>query len=146
MLVIQIHKLPQDLANLAANAKSEGFRFLARLDRDFRDGTNRFAKQGEALFEVRDQETLTGIGGLNIDPYAKNGRVGRVRRLYIHPEYRGNGVGKLLMSTIEQHAHCTFTELHLRTDTRAGALFYERLGYRRTTANPKTSHIKSLNG
>ena len=144
MIVVQIAKLPTELPNLAAKAESEGFRFLVLLVKEFRDGTNRFAEQGEALFEVRDRETLIGIGGLNVNPYDKSGTTGRVRRLYIHPDYRGKGIGKLLMRTIEQRASQTFTELHLRTDTHDGARFYEALGYRNTPENKHTSHAKGL--
>jgi len=142
--VSQIKILPDDLPELATKARNEGFRFLDRLAQEFADGKNTFAKTGEALFEVRDEGRLVGVGGLNIDPYGGDCTAGRVRRLYVDPDHRGNGIGKILMGAIEDVARDSFSELRLLTDTTIGARFYDRLGYRSVSGHEHVSHIKIL--
>ncbi len=142
--VNKIGALPEDLPILNDRAENEGFRFLTRLVQEFDSGTNTFARPGEALFEVRDQERLIGVGGLNIDPYHDEPHIGRVRRLYIDPDYRRQGIGRSLMSAIEKLACGSFSELRLRTDTIEGAQFYENLGYRRIHGAKHSSHAKTL--
>ncbi|WP_158584016.1 GNAT family N-acetyltransferase [Salinibius halmophilus] len=105
------------------------FNFIRRLIVDFDSGNNRFDQQGEALFVVLDGRRLVAIGGVNIDPFESASGVGRVRRVYVLPEYRGSGVGRLLMDAIETHAAQHFSQLNLYTDTVDAALFYQRLGY-----------------
>jgi predicted N-acetyltransferase YhbS len=46
----------------------------------------------------------------------------------VHPERRGDGVGRRLMSVLETMArHAGYTRVRLRTDS--AARFYEKLGY-----------------
>ncbi len=143
-VITQIATLPKDLPELALTAKKEGFKFLDRLVEDFATGKNRFDKTGETLFEVRDEGRLVAVGGLNIDPYTSNGTVGRVRRLYVDPDYRRDGIGTILMEAIERVARISFSELHLRTDTARGAQFYSRLGYKAVSHHEQVSHTKML--
>lgn len=142
--IFQIEALPDDICELASKAREEGFVFLDRLIKDFGTGENTFAKTGEALFAVRDKGRLVAVGGLNIDPRAHDQSVGRVRRLYVDPESRRDGVGKMLMEVIEQAARKSFSELRLLTDTERGARFYNQLGYRQVSGLEHVSHIKSL--
>ncbi|WP_408009359.1 hypothetical protein ACJROX_03310 [Pseudalkalibacillus sp. A8] len=49
---------------------------------EYENGKNTFHKPGEALFVVFTPENkLIAIGGLNIDPYADDPKVERLRRL-----------------------------------------------------------------
>lgn len=70
-----------DLDPLLEDSQQEGFRFLTRLSREYLNGENRFDKPSEGLYGVfNEKDVIVGIGGINIDPYSKNPRVGRVRR------------------------------------------------------------------
>ena len=144
ILVTQTATLPSGLSTLARCAEQEGFRFLQRLVADFETGQNRFAQAGEALFQARDGEKLVGVGGLNQDPYSRHPRVGRVRRLYVHPDYRKLGVARQLMQSIEQVGRDLFVELRLRTDTAGAAAFYVRLGYTTLDTEEQATHSKVL--
>jgi len=144
LIVSRIIVLPDDLNGLAAKAGREGFRFVDRLIYDFASGTNTFSNAGEALFEVRKAGALIGIGGLNKDPYSGDATVGRVRRLYVDPDYRGEGVGRCLMEAIEHAARDSFSQLQLFTDTIRARKFYSRLGYEAVAGNEKVSHVKRL--
>ena len=123
---------------------SEGYRFLARLLTDYLDGTNRFDQAGEALFGVYVEEKLVGIGGLNRDEYVSESSTGRVRRLYIAHNHRGNGVGSKLLEVIISHAKMNFSQLTLRTGTEEASRFYDHCGFTRTYALPESTHILTL--
>jgi hypothetical protein len=73
-----------DLTHLVKESKEEGFRFLERLVSDYKNGTNNFNKPGEFLYGMFNKEgVLIAIGGLNIDPYSNEQRIGRLRRFYV---------------------------------------------------------------
>ncbi|MCI3878958.1 GNAT family N-acetyltransferase [Acinetobacter higginsii] len=123
-------ELPAQIDVLIQYSECEGFRFLNRLKQDFQSGTNCFDRIGEALFVVYDQhDTLIAIGGVNQDPFAESQRVGRLRRFYIHPDYRANQIGTHLLGHIEQYAKAYFERLELFTDTTQAAHFYQSRGY-----------------
>jgi len=142
--ISQVSALPDGVSELALAARKEGYRFVDRLIAEFEDGTNTFSQSGEALFEARMDDALVGVGGLNRDPYIDNPDVGRVRRLYVHPDFRREGVATLLMDAIELAAQHYFSELRLLTDTSGGASFYSRLGYAPVTNEKKVSHSKRM--
>lgn len=136
---------PNALRPLIAESQQEGFQFLQRLADEFATGRNRFDQSGEALFGLYDEQTLIGIGGLNLDPYRNDPRIGRVRHLYIARQWRRSGCGKLLMQAIIDEARQQFYLLTLRTDTSEAAAFYEALGFQRAALQTNDSHFLFLN-
>ncbi len=137
--------LPNELTYLARTAQLEGFTMVERLIENYHAGKNRFDRRGEALFLVHDGSQLIGAGGVNIDPYFADDELGRVRHLYIEPESRRRGIGRMLMQHIEQHASSYFKQLQLFTPTVAAAIFYEHLGYMPVSHLPRVSHVKLFN-
>ncbi|MDH0030378.1 MULTISPECIES: GNAT family N-acetyltransferase [unclassified Acinetobacter] len=126
----RVLELPSQLDVLIAYSQSENFRFLNRLQQDFQTGENCFDRHGEALFAVYTmKDQLIAVAGLNQDSFHHSGQVGRLRRFYIHPDYRRQGVGAYLLQYIEQYAQTYFHELHLFTDTANAASFYQKMGY-----------------
>ncbi len=60
-----------------------------------------------------------------------NSHVGKVERVAVMPKYRGTGVGKAIMTTMEAYARSRgTTEILLYAQTQAAA-FYQRLGYQK---------------
>jgi GNAT superfamily N-acetyltransferase len=134
-----------EFAPLVAESEREGFRFLARLVREFDDGGNRFAAPGEALLGCYRGAELVGVGGLNRDPYSPEPRVGRLRHLYVSPPFRRRRVGRTLVDALVAAARPHFGVLLLRTDTPAAARFYEALGFA-PVALPYATHRMALDG
>lgn len=88
--------LPDDSGLLADAAEREGFRFIRRLIDEWSSGDNRFDRPGEAFFIARDGERLSGLCGVNVDPYVPSGETARLRHLYVDSRYSGGG--KILRS------------------------------------------------
>ncbi|MGA5691643.1 GNAT family N-acetyltransferase [Cytobacillus pseudoceanisediminis] len=95
--------------------------FLERLVNDYENGTNNFNKPGESLYGLYNKEgVLIAIGGLNIDPFSNDEKVGRLRRFYVSKDYRRNGLGRLLLTQIINDAKHFYKVLVLHTDTDQG--------------------------
>ncbi len=134
--------LPLDqLQPLREEATAQGFEFVGRLLDEFANGRNRFDKAGEALFIVRNGDALAGIGGLNIDHYANDPSIGRVRHVYVLDVQRRHGAGRALLMAIMSTAFESFSELRLRTNTAEGALFYESLGFAPAVGIDSATHV-----
>ncbi len=144
-VIVVLHELPSGLlADLVAESEQAGFRFVRKLVNEWASGANRFAAPGEALFAARVNCRLVGVGGLNVDPYAREPGVGRVRHLYVLAAYRRKGIGRSLVEAIVTAARGSFGRLRLRTDTVEAAQFYEALGFQPCPNHADCSHIIEL--
>ena len=128
------------LATLVAESERQGFRFVRRLVEEWESGANRFDRPGEALFVARVGDDVVGVCGLNVDPYAGDPKIGRVRHLYVLVPHRRSGIGEQLVADVLEAARGRFERLHLRTTNAIAARLYERLGFRRTAAARDRTH------
>lgn len=143
--VILMTCLPFDrFAELVGESEREGYGFLRRLVDDWEDGSSRFARSGEALFAAVAAGRVVGVCGLNIDPYLRDDRVGRVRHLYVTAEYRRRGVGHRLVAEVVRSARGRFDQLRLRTESDPAARFYEEIGFRRCRGTADCTHTRNL--
>jgi GNAT superfamily N-acetyltransferase len=144
--VKQIKNLFQvDLSNLVNECKEEGFRFLERLVNDYKNGTNNFDKPGEVLYGIFDEEgVLIAIGGLNIDPFSNEQKIGRLRRFYVSKNYRRIGLGGILLKKIIFDAKNYYNILVLHTDTEQADKFYTSLGFTKENTYPNSTHCLNL--
>jgi putative acetyltransferase len=86
--------------------------------------------QSVAFFVLRDSNTPAGCGGIQLF-----GTVyGELKRMYVRPQFRGLGFGKLLLHHLEGYARARGVGL-LRLETgihQAAAIsLYERMGFQR---------------
>jgi GNAT superfamily N-acetyltransferase len=147
VIIEQLVVLPfDDLAALVAESEQAGMRFVRRLANEWAAGANRLDRPCEALFAAWADGRLVGVCGLNVEPYACNPQLGRVRRLYVLAEFRRLGVGTRLVTAVVALARGRFASLRLRTDSPTAAVFFERLGFCRRTAIPDCTHTLELGG
>jgi GNAT superfamily N-acetyltransferase len=132
------------LRELAVAARKENLKFVDRLLSEMEGGSNRFNRTGENLFGVFSDGKLVAVGGLNRDPYKNGNGVGRVRRLYVHPEYRRQGVGSALVGRILESARSRFWTLTLRTEDDRADAFYRAVGFEKTAAFRESTHVLYL--
>jgi ribosomal protein S18 acetylase RimI-like enzyme len=135
---------PERVAALLADSEREGSRIVRRLVDEWMSGANRFDRPGEVLFAARLGERLVGVGGLNVDPFAGEPRLGRVRHVYVHSECRRQGIGEQLMAEILTAARGRFDRLGLHTGNPAAARLYERLGFHASAERARTTHVMTV--
>jgi GNAT superfamily N-acetyltransferase len=86
--------------------------------------------EGVAFFVLRDHETPAGCGGIQLFGTA----YGEVKRMYVRPQFRGLGFGKLLLDHLADYARGHGVGL-LRLETgihqTAAINLYERMGFQR---------------
>ena len=130
-----------DVSKLVEESEAEGYRFLRRLVEQYEDGTNTFDKPGEILYGVQNHKgRLIAIGGLNRDPYTDKEGIGRLRRFYISPEERREGIGTRLLNKIIEHGQEHFSEIVVRTDSSSADAFYRANGFSGDLGLPDATH------
>jgi len=140
-----LNELPGDrVRDLLADAEATGSRIVRRLVDEWADHTNRFDRPGEALFGAWAGGRLVGVCGLNIDPYAGDDRIGRVRRLYVLTGSRRLGIGRLLVSRVIERAGDRFDSLRLRTNNEHAARLYLGMGFREYRGMGEFTHVLQL--
>ena len=141
----KLQELPLDqVRDLLADSEAAGSRIVRRLVDDWVDRTNRFDRPGEVLFGAWAGGRLVGVCGLNVDPYAGDDRVGRVRHLYVLTPSRRLGVGRQLMTEIIDRAGRRFDTLRLRTNDAAAARLYVAMGFRASAESDHFTHVLDL--
>lgn len=112
---------------------------------DYQSGRNRFDKPGEALWAASAQDDVIGVCGLNVDPFADDSEnAGRVRRLYVLPCWRRQGVARQLMDAVEEMATGNFSMLTAFTTEWSAAAFYAARGYEPVSGIIKRSFLLVL--
>ena len=145
VVVRELSALPDGFAALVRASEAEGYRFLTRMLVAWEDGSNRFSADGEALLGAFAGDEPTGVCGLNVDPYAADAGVGRLRHLYVPAPWRRRGVGARLVTRCLARAEGRFDAVRLRVPDAAAARFYEALGFRTIDAADAT-HARSSSG
>jgi len=135
---------PERLAPLIAESEQHGLRLVRRLADEWASGANRFDRPGEALFLARTGERVVGVCGLNVDPYAAQPSVGRLRHLYVLSAHRRLGIGEQLVTRIIETARGRFERLRLSTSNPEAARLYERLGFRPRADGAHCTHSMDM--
>ncbi len=137
----RISDLPADFEGLLADADADGFQALRRLEAEWHSGENRFARTGEGLFLAAVDGASVGICGLNQDPFG-DADVARVRRLFVRPRFRRQGIARALVGRVEEAAGAWSDWIQLRTHDETADAFYRALGYLPVIGEAHVTHRK----
>lgn len=133
---------PDGFPALLADAASEGVGNMARLADGWASGDQRFDGEGDVLLGALSAGTLVGVGGLSVEPAAAE-PARRVRRFYVRPDVRRQGVGRALASALVQEA---LDQVDLLTcnaaASPAAAPFWEAQGFSRDASGPWTHVLR----
>jgi GNAT superfamily N-acetyltransferase len=140
VFIEQIELPAPGIEQMHAEARSEGYKFLDTLVEEWTSGENRFDAPGEALCGHLHEGILVAIGGLNCDPFLGDPTVGRIRRVYVRPAWRNNGIGGALLDKLLSVARQNFSCVRLRAENPAAARLYERKGFS-PGASASATHI-----
>lgn len=136
--------MPKDISIVVDESLGEGYLHMQRLLTDFQSGKNTFNAKGEALFMVRWHEETLGLCGLNQDPYHSQPEWGRVRRMYVRPAARRQGVGSALLQQVLAQSQPYFLVLSLYTTNDQAQAFYRRFGFVDLLNDPKSNMFLDL--
>ena len=141
MTAIQKIELPiPGMESLQSEALAEGFGFIQTLVEQWASAENRFDAPGEILCGHLDQGLLVAVGALNIDPFAGDNEIGRIRKIYVRPAWRNKGVGRALVTTLVEEARKSFRAVRLRADNTNAARLYEKIGFA-PIESPDATHM-----
>src|SRR5438094_3838091 len=91
--------------------------------------------EGVAFFVLRHDGTAAGCGGIKLF----GTEYGELKRMYVRPQFRGLGLGKLMLNHQADHALARGVRL-LRLETgihqREAIALYEAMGFRRVAPFP----------
>jgi GNAT superfamily N-acetyltransferase len=136
---------PSEWARILRASLADSFDMVHRLLDDFAAGTNQFDLPGEGLWVHTDSESnsVIGVCGLNREAGAEFDHAGRVRRMYIIPDYREQGYARSLLETIMSFAPEYYELLTVNVGPLAAGSFYEHFGFD-PIEHPRITHTKSL--
>lgn len=129
-----------ELQPLIDASRAEGYEFVQRLWDEYQAGENRFDGKGALLLGVYAEGRLIAVGGVQPDPYLGDPAVGRIRHVYVLPDQRRGGVGRLLVQALMARSASAFSMFTLRTPTEHGRAFYESLGFSSTPRFDAATH------
>ena len=115
------------LAALAECARAEGFRMVDRLLEEWHSGLHRYDADSEPLLLVHFGQEVVGVGGIT----RQNTETGRLRRVYVSPMFRRQGVGSVLVEELIRLARPHYKSIVLKTEDAPAAAFYESHGFSR---------------
>jgi GNAT superfamily N-acetyltransferase len=133
--------LPKDFDVLVDEASREGVRGMLRLAEGWSNGA-RFQDDGEALFVALLAGTLAGVGGLSIETGAAE-PARRLRRVYVRPELRRQGVATALAAALIQEGLDSVGLLTVNAAASAAAgPFWEAQGFAPDASGPWTHVLR----
>ena len=120
-------------------SKKEGYNIVDKLINDFKIDKTKFNKKGECVIMCKVGDRVVGIGALGIDPL--NSQRGRIRRLYVSPQYRNKGVGRTLVEELIHYSSKNFKSVSVNMGKYKVSKFYEGLGFRRYDKEDGITHL-----
>ena len=128
-LVRILDALPDGFEALRRDAEAEGWRHMTRLADDWASGAQRFDAPGAALFAARLGGRLAAVGGLTPEPAPSPEPALRLRRVYVAPDLRRQGVGMALCNALLQEALDQVGLVTVHAPDPQAAAFWEAQGF-----------------
>lgn len=128
------------LDGLLGSSRDEGYHFVQTLLDDYEAGEVTFSEDEAQLLGAYHNQKLIAIGGIHIDPYLDNPKIGRIRHVYVLPDFRRDGVGRLLVKGLLEHAQGYYSSVTLRTLTAHGDAFYRAIGFQNHPRFDQATH------
>jgi GNAT superfamily N-acetyltransferase len=120
--------LPEDAFRLAEAAEEEGHSHIRRFVDEWVAGSNRFDREGERMLVARAGDALVGVGGLTLE-FSRRDWL-RMRRFYVLPAYRGQGIGRRLAQDLLGHARAFTGVVTVHAANDEAILFWQAMGFR----------------
>ena len=134
-----IWDFPKGFDALRAEARTEDYKHIERLFDDWQSGETKFDKDDELLLAAFADGELAAIGGITQDPSLK--RTLRMRRFYVRPKFRRNGIGRKLAEALLSDPRERGLAVVVNAGPKDAAVFWESLGFK---ADARDGHSHAL--
>lgn len=131
-------ELPEGFEALRAAAALEGYRHLDRLAAEHGAGRSVFV----ALFGALLGADLVCVGGLTAEPEPAEHPAFRLRRLYVRPDVRRQGVARALSSALCQEGLDQVALLTVHAGDARAAAFWEAQGFSPVNGRPWSHELR----
>jgi len=141
-LQVVVENLPAGFEILRAEALADGHGFIEKLATDWMSHKTRFDREGESLLAALVNGELAGIAGITTEPIVPGAL--RMRRFYVRPVYRRDGIGRKLAMALLVGARrrgCSVTV----NASKGSVPFWESLGFKRDSRDGHT-HLLDAGG
>ncbi|MBR0962060.1 GNAT family N-acetyltransferase [Bradyrhizobium japonicum] len=126
--------LPADFPELEADAKADGHAHMTRLVAEFAQDRAMF----HAIFTCRLDRRLVGIGAITNEPAPASVPIPmwRMRRLYVHQDYRRRKVAGAIANALLREAAGMVSTVTVHAGNAGAARFWEAMGFTRVDGQP----------
>ena len=133
--------LPHGFEDLKTDALADGHRHLIRLAAEFQQSPTMF----HAVFAGYVDGRLAGIGAMTDEPALTSGSAWRLRRLYVHRNFRRLGVARTIVMALLREATGRIPTLTVHAGNDSAYLFWEAIGFR-PVPGKAWSHERAASG
>jgi GNAT superfamily N-acetyltransferase len=119
------HRLPVAFDALRDDAEADGHRHMGRLAAEL-DGTQ---PMFHAVFAAYVEGNLAGIGAITDEPEPTSTPTWRMRRLYVHRQFRRRGAARYITTALIQEAASKVRMVTTNAGNDQAARFWEQIGF-----------------
>lgn len=124
--------LPAGFSELEADAKADGHRHMTRFATEF---THNRAML-HAIFTCHLEGRLVGIGAITDEPARTLLPIWRMRRLYVHRNFRRRKIAHAIANALLQEAARKVSTVTVHAGNDDAAQFWEAIGFSRVEGQP----------
>lgn len=127
---VQIIFSPVDDAQvqtLVGEAVREGLPFLEPYDVPW--DVKAANEQSPSFAKAKVEDQLVGWAILRPDVWLDDATIGRISHVYVHPNFRRQGIARKLMQALVPH-YAEYKRIRLHADNLEAATLYESLGFK----------------
>lgn len=124
--------LPADFPALEADAKAVGHAHMTRLAAEFATDRAMF----HAIFTCHLDGRLAGIGAITNEPAPAPVPMWRMRRFYVHQDYRRRNIARAIANALLQDAAGKVAMVTVHAGNAGAARFWEAMGFSAVDGQP----------
>lgn len=133
--------LPDDLPKLQDEAAAEGYRFVEGILEEWDAGRYAGEDERNTLLAVYREGVLAAIGAVTPDPYDPAPDLLRLRHVYVRPDNRREGVGRVLAGALIQQGLALAPRLSLNAADAGASAFWEAMGFSPDRCGIRRTHL-----
>ena len=135
------NRFPYGFEDLKADARADGHRHLVRLAAELEQSPTMF----HAIFAGYVDGRFAGIGAMTDEPALTLGSAWRLRRLYVHRNFRRLGVARTIVMALLREATGNVSTVTVHAGNDGASRFWEAIGFR-PVAGKAWSHEGPISG